>query len=465
MSQGVGILGAMAKTKTTFRCYGCGANAPRWEGRCHACGQWNTLVEVAAAPSSRRGIPGGSDVPCPISQVDPAASRAIPTGVAEVDHVLGGGLVAGSVTLLGGEPGIGKSTLLLQVLASIARRGATTLYVSAEESKHQVRARADRLDALDDRLLLVAEGRLDVVAGHVAAVDPRVVAIDSIQAIHDPSVGSGAGSVSQVRECAARLVNEAKSRGVTVVMVGHVTKDGSLAGPRVLEHLVDTVLTFEGDRHHSLRLLRTVKHRFGSTNELGLFEMGERGLLPVADPSKLFLADRRGNVPGSVVVPAVDGNRSLLVEVQGLVASSPASPRRAVQGLDSGRFPMIVAVLQQRVGVKLAERDVYALVVGGVRVAEPAADLAICVAISSSALAVPVPTDLVVIGEVGLGGEVRQVTHFERRIMEAARLGFERAVVPYSSPPGPPDLDIELIRVRSVCDALDAVFLGTSASV
>jgi DNA repair protein RadA/Sms len=291
------------------------------------------------------------------------------------------------------------------------------------------------------------------------------VAIDSIQAIHDPSVGSGAGSVSQVRECAARLVNEAKSRGVTVVMVGHVTKDGSLAGPRVLEHLVDTVLTFEGDRHHSLRLLRTVKHRFGSTNELGLFEMGERGLLPVADPSKLFLADRRGNVPGSVVVPAVDGNRSLLVEVQGLVATSSASPRRAVQGLDSGRFPMIVAVLQQRVGVKLAERDVYALVVGGVRVTEPAADLAICLAISSSALAVPVPTDLVVIGEVGLGGEVRQVTHFERRIMEAARLGFERAVVPYSSPPGPPGLDIELIRVRSVCDALDAVFLGTSASV
>ncbi len=404
------------------------------------------------------GLATTAERPCPIATIDAASSQALATGVAEVDHVLGGGLVPGSVTLLGGEPGIGKSTLVLQILSSIAAQGATTLYVSAEESAHQVRARADRLGALDDQLLLVAENRLEVIVDHVAAIGPRVLVVDSIQAIQDSSVDSAAGSVSQVRECAARLVSQAKSRHVAVLLVGHVTKEGSLAGPRLLEHLVDTVLTFEGDRHHSLRFLRTVKHRFGATNELGLFEMAARGLVPVADPSSLFLADRRTNVPGSLVVPTVDGHRSLLIEVQALVARSALTvPRRTVQGLDSGRFPMIIAVLQQRAGVCLTDRDVYASTVGGVRVTEPAVDLAVALATASSACDRPLPADLVAVGEVGLAGEVRQVTHFERRLAEASRLGFARAVVPQSSPPCPAGIDV--LRVRSVSEAIDALAL------
>ncbi|MCX7620271.1 MAG: DNA repair protein RadA [Acidimicrobiales bacterium] len=453
----------MPKPKAFFRCSSCGSVAPRWEGRCYRCGNWNTLVEELPACVLGRAQNAGSERPCRIGEVDEAASRVLSTGVTEADHVLGGGLVPGSVTLLGGEPGIGKSTLVLQILASIASQGATALYVSAEESQQQVRARAQRLGVLDDRLWVVAEHRVEAIVAHLSTVEPRVLVIDSIQTIQDLSIAAAAGSASQVRECTLRLVGEAKARQLAIVLVGHVTKDGALAGPRLLEHLVDTVLTFDGDRYHTLRFLRAVKHRFGATNEVGMFEMTERGLVPVADPSRLFLADRRPDAAGSIVVPTVDGHRSLLVEVQALAAPTRSQlARRIVQGLDGGRFPMVIAVLQQHAGVRLHDCDVYASAVGGVRVTEPAADLAVALATASAALNQPLAADLVAFGEVGLTGEVRQVTHYERRLAEARRLGFTRAIVPPSSPPGAPG--IEIIRVHSVNEAIDAAFRCTPSS-
>jgi len=447
----------MAKVRTVYRCSECGGASPKWSGRCPTCGEWNTLAEEvevpAGAPARRAATIGPRDVPVPIAEVDTTSWAAAPTGIDEVDRVLSGGLVPGSVTLLGGEPGIGKSTVLLQAVDGLAARGAKALYVSAEESPQQVRSRADRLGTLRPHLYLVAETSIPQIVAHLDTVAPDVLVIDSIQTVYDPEVSSVPGSVSQVRESAARLVQEAKARGVAVVLVGHVTKDGNLAGPRVLEHLVDTVLSFEGDRHHGLRMLRAVKHRFGSTDELGLFEMTERGLVSVPDPSALFLADRRRGVPGSVVVPTMEGHRPLLVELQALVDSSPIpTPRRSAQGLDSGRLPLLTAVLARRAGLSLHEYDVYALAVGGVRVAEPAADLGLCLAIASSLCDVAVPGTMVACGEVGLGGEIRQVGHLERRLNEAARLGFTEAVVPLLAPE--PPAGVEAIRVATLGDAI-----------
>jgi DNA repair protein RadA/Sms len=425
------------------------------------------LVEEVEAP--RAGIGSAvalpvADRPTPITEVDTDAWQARTTGIGELDRVLGGGLVPGSVTLLGGEPGIGKSTLLLQAAAEVARTGGRALYVTAEESKQQVRLRATRLGAEVDGLWLVAEGVLPNVERAIEEVQPDLVIVDSIQTIHDPDLGSAPGSVAQVRDCAHRLVQQAKQRGCATVLVGHVTKDGGLAGPRVLEHVVDTVLAFEGERHHALRLLRAVKHRFGSTDELGLFEMGEAGLAGVPDPSGLFLADRRTGIPGSVVVPTIEGHRPLLVELQALVAKSPLpSPRRSAQGVDGGRLSFLLAVLEQRVGVVTSDVDVYALAVGGVRVAEPGADLAICLAVVSSLTGHPLPADLVACGEVGLGGELRQVAHTSRRLAEAGRIGFATALVPRSAPDGP--AGIELVRVGTVAEAVDHLGLtGQPAS-
>lgn len=438
----------------------CGAGAPKWTGRCPSCGDWNTLseeLEVSDAPSTPIAA---STPPTPITELSPVGGTPVPTGVAELDRVLRGGLVPGSVTLIGGEPGVGKSTLVLQVLASRARAGARVLYVTGEESVDQVRLRAERVGALHDGLLLASETAMGNVALHIEATQPELCVVDSVQTLHDPRFTSAPGSVTQVRECAHRLVQIAKSTGTTILLVGHVTKDGQLSGPRVLEHVVDTVLSLDGDRHHDLRILRSSKHRFGSTDEIGMFSVGERGLDDVADPSALFLGDRRPGVAGSVVLPAIEGHRPLLVEVQALVAHSTlAQPRRSVQGLDAGRIALLLAVLHQRVGADLSKLDVYAMTVGGVRVTEPGADLAVCLAAVSSATGTVIGEHVVACGEVGLGGELRQVGRMDRRLAEAARLGFRRAIVPQSAPAI--DAPIEVLRVPTVAAAITATGLGS----
>ena len=411
-------------------------------GRCAACGGWGTLVEEVDLPAAARSALGpltarsGSDGPAvPIADVDLTEHLATPTGVGELDRVLGGGLVPGSVTLLGGEPGIGKSTLLTQVAAAVAGAGACVLYASAEESRQQVRLRAERLGALVDGLWLTSASTLQELATHFDEVKPSLVIVDSIQAIVDAELPGGPGSVVQVRSCAQQLVREAKERAMAVVLVGHVTKDGDLAGPRALEHVVDTVVSFEGDRHHSLRLLRTVKHRFGPAGELGLFELTEGGLVGVPDAGALLLADRRPGLAGSAVVPAMEGSRPLLVEVQALIdGGDHVNPRRSAQGIEARRLATIVAVLDQRLSLKLRGSDIFVLAAGGVRVHEPAADLALALALLSTREGRPLPADIVVCGEVGLGGEVRQVSHLARRLHEAERMGFRRAVVPASAP-------------------------------
>jgi DNA repair protein RadA/Sms len=446
----------MARLRTTHRCSDCGSAAPKWSGRCATCGAWNTLIEEVEAPRPAGGPLdgiGAADRPTPILEVDTSEGAPRPTGVAELDRVLGGGLVPGSVTLLGGEPGIGKSTLLLQVAAARARAGESVLYVSGEESKQQVRARAERLRALEPRMWLLAETLLPAVVAALEEVRATTLVVDSVQTVMDPDLGSAPGSIVQVRECAHRLVREAKERGIAVILVGHVTKDGGLAGPRVLEHVVDTVLSFEGERHHALRLLRAAKHRFGPTSELGLFEMTEGGLVGVPDPSGLFLADRRTGIAGSVVVPIVEGQRPLLVEVQALVSPSAlALPRRSAQGLDNSRLALLTAVLDKRAGLGMSTLDVYVSAIGGVRLAEPGSDLGVCLALASSLTGEVVPADLVACGEVGLAGELRQVAQTPRRLAEAARLGFKRVIVPASAPNGVEG--VEVMRARSLLEAL-----------
>ena len=443
------------------RCTECGTSHPKWAGRCPSCGAWNTLVEEAA--SGRSGRAGVAATARPITEIVAADARPVSTGLPELDRVLGGGLVPGSVTVVGGEPGIGKSTLLLQVAAARARAGAPVLYVSGEESGAQVRDRAGRLGAMEPALWLLSETHVSAVVSAIEELSPALVVVDSIQTLVDPDVASSPGSVTQVRDTAHRLVQEAKQRDVAVVLIGHVTKDGSLAGPRVLEHVVDTVLSFEGDRHHALRLLRAVKHRYGPTSELGLFEMAESGLAGVADASRLFLSDRVMGIPGSVVVPTLEGHRPLLVEVQALVVPSPLpTPRRSAQGFDQGRLALLVAVLSNRVGLPFVDRDVYASVVGGVRLGEPGSDLGICLALASALASIAVPGDLIACGEVGLGGELRQVTQTPRRLAEAARLGFRRAIVPASAPDAAGDL--ELVRVTSVAEAVRAAGLSERAA-
>jgi DNA repair protein RadA/Sms len=432
----------MTRIRTVHACSDCGTGHPKWSGQCSGCGAWNTLVEEVPAEA-----PPGRLAPLAVAEltllhdIDALLAVPRPTGIAELDRVLGGGIVPGSVTLLGGEPGIGKSTLLLQLLAGWA---GTALYISAEESAQQVRLRAERLSAVGPALWLANETALAGVVDAIDRTSPSLVVVDSIQTIADQRLGSSPGSVAQVRECAQQLVGEAKRRGIPVVLVGHVTKDGALAGPRVLEHVVDTVLSFEGERHHALRLLRAVKHRFGSTDELGLFEMTDRGLQGVPDPSQLFLADRRAAVAGSVVVPAMEGQRPLLVEVQALTVPVPAGvpARRNAQGLDGGRLSLLLAVLERRAGLRVSDQDVYASAVGGVRLVEPGIDLAVTMAVASAVVDQPVGEGDVVIGEIGLGGEVRQVAHARRRLGEAARIGFR------------------LVRVRTVAEALAAVGIG-----
>ena len=450
----------MAKARLVYRCTDCGTATPKWAGRCSTCEAWNSLVEeTETRDAPMLPVPSGASA-LRIGEVDASFAQPHRTGIDELDRVLGGGLVPGSVTLLGGEPGIGKSTLLLQLLAEWPQR---TLYVSAEESAQQVRLRAERLSAVQPELWLLPETSLPHILSAIDMVQPELVVVDSIQAIADPTLPSAPGSVVQVRGCAHRLVAEAKRRGLPVVMVGHVTKEGGLAGPRVLEHVVDTVLSFEGDRHHALRLLRAAKHRFGPTNELGVFEMTADGLIGVPDASTLFLTDRRPGVAGSAITPTLEGQRPLLVEVQALTnkATSGVPPRRSAQGLDAGRLALLLAVLERRAAVALGTHEVFASAVGGVRLTEPGADLALCLALVSALVDRPLPADLVVFGEVGLAGELRQVAHAPRRLAEAARMGFTRAIVPASSANGVEG--ISLTRVATVNEALLAVGLASGS--
>ncbi len=453
----------MARPRTVFRCADCGHTQPRWTGRCPACEAWGTMEQevVASGNDSRsdpKPAPAGRIDRVPLCDVD-----RLSTGMGEVDRVLGGGLVPGVVALIGGEPGIGKSTLLLQVAHAIASAGHQVLYVSGEESTGQMRLRAERLGTLDERLLVSSETSLQAVLDLLEAHRPSTLLLDSVQTLTDPSVPSSAGSVAQVRGCAAALVRVAKQTSTATVLVGHVTKEGAIAGPRVLEHLVDVVLSFEGDRHHALRLLRSVKNRFGAAGEVGCLEMADDGLREVVDPSRLFLADHPSDPSGVAVTVTVEGPRPLTVEVQALVAATHlAMPRRQGSGLDPSRLALLVAVLERRCGVKLGQHDLFASAVGGVRLREPAADLAVCLAIASSRLDRQLPRRIVAIGEVGLAGEVRAVPHLARRLAEAGRLGFSAALVPASY-----DGEAHAMKLHRVRDVEGCIrtFLGSSGSL
>jgi DNA repair protein RadA/Sms len=423
----------MAKHPSRYVCQSCGGVHPRWVGKCEACGAWNSIVEEAAAEAVPKGMSGGKGKRIDFVGLE-GTSAAPPrkvTGIHELDRVCGGGLVPGSVLLVGGDPGIGKSTLLLQAVAALAVRGVKCAYISGEEAIDQVRLRAQRLDLAKAPVQLASATSLRDIIASLETDGPEVVVIDSIQTMYLDQLDSAPGTVAQVRACAQELIRVAKRRGFVLFLVGHVTKEGTIAGPRVLEHMVDTVLYFEGDRGHQFRILRAVKNRFGATDEIGVFEMTGDGLMEVSNPSALFLAERRGNVSGACVFAGVEGTRPMLVEIQALVAPSGlASPRRAVVGWDSSRLSMVLAVLDARCGLALSGNDVYLNVAGGLRIGEPAADLAVAAALVSSATDMPVAADMVVFGEIGLSGEVRAVAQADARLKEAAKLGFAQALVP-----------------------------------
>ena len=434
------------RDRPTYRCDECGLGVPKWVGRCPECQAWGSVVEVGATRAALRQVTAGpvSSPARPIADIDVEAARARPTRIPELDRVLGGGLVPGAVLLLAGEPRVGKSTLLLDVAHSYAESGAGyALVVTGEESAAQVRLRAERTGTLSPRLYLAAETDLGALIGHLDEVKPGLLVVDSVQTIASGAVDGAAGGVTQVRAVTAALIAVAKERDIAVILVGHVTKDGNIAGPRVLEHLVDVVLSFEGDRHSTLRLVRAVKNRYGPADEVGCFELHDAGIRGLADPSGLFLSRRTDPVPGTSVTVTLEGRRPMLAEVQALVAGSPLpSPRRAVSGLDSARVAMVLAVVERRGGVKLADKDVFSATVGGHRVTEPAADLAIALAVASAQQDLPLPTDLVVVGELGLSGDVRPVGGVTRRLAEAQRLGFARAVVPPGCGPFPPGMQV-----------------------
>jgi DNA repair protein RadA/Sms len=461
----------MAKTKTRFVCQQCGRVTLRMMGRCPQCGTFNSMVEevVVEAPKAdggRRGpglgLPRSS--PKRLSQVEGDVEERWPLPLAEFSRVLGGGVVPGSLVLVGGDPGIGKSTLLLQAAAHLAASHGPVLYVSGEESERQIKMRAVRLagdtagPAFSDGLYLVTETNLEVILEHVSAVKPRVLVIDSIQTAYLNGLTSAAGSVSQVRECASRLQALAKSAGIAVFLIGHVTKEGTLAGPRVLEHIVDTVLQLEGDRYQAYRLLRATKNRFGATSEVGVFEMAGSGMLEVSNPSEAFLAERMVNTPGSAIAVTMEGTRPLLVEIQGLTSVTTfGNPRRTPNGVEFNRLLLITAVLTKRLGLKLGDQDVFVNVVGGLRIGEPAADLAIAAAIASSTLDRPAQADCALIGELGLSGELRAVNQLPARLREAQQLGFRKVVVPRALRQADARVEgLEVVQARSLREALDA---------
>lgn len=457
----------MAKVKTKFVCQECGYESARWMGRCPGCNEWNTMVEERETTLTR--VPGTAMKPkakrekaSPITQVEKLETARTNTGMRELNRVLGGGLVPGSLILVGGDPGIGKSTLLLQATYQLAKSGNPILYVSGEESLEQIRLRAERLDAMHDQLFVASETDLTAIETLLEETQPKLVVIDSIQTMYHPEVTSAPGSVAQVRECTGQLMRWAKERGVAIIIVGHVTKSGAIAGPRMLEHMVDCVLYFEGERHHTYRVLRAVKNRFGSTNEIGVFEMKEFGLSEIDNPSEVFLSGRPIGVPGTAVAASVEGTRPVLVELQALVTpTSFATPKRTASGVDYQRLTMILAVLEKRIGMFLQNQDAFVNVVGGVRLDEPAVDLAIAVALASSFRDRATGVSDLFVGEVGLTGEVRAVSRIEQRVAEAVNLGFEKVIIPDKNLRGwTPPADVKIIGVKSLTEALEVALGG-----
>lgn len=444
----------MAKDKTLYTCTDCGGTNPRWLGRCPHCEAWNTLVETVAegtAPAKNRfaALAPASEVSV-LSAIEAADVARTPTGLAELDRVLGGGIVEGGVALIGGDPGIGKSTLLLQAVDALQRAGMNSLYTSGEESGAQVALRSRRLGLDHSQVQVLAETQLEKILATLHKVQPAVAVIDSIQTVYSDQLTSAPGSVAQVRECAAHLTRHAKASGTCVILVGHVTKEGALAGPRVLEHMVDTVLYFEGDTHSSFRLVRAIKNRFGAVNEIGVFAMTDKGLKGVSNPSAIFLSQHSQPVPGSCVLVTLEGTRPMLVEIQALVDSGGPSPRRLSVGLERDRLAMLLAVLHRHAGVACMDQDVFVNAVGGVRISEPAADLAAMLAITSSLRGKPLPKGFVAFGEVGLAGEVRPAPRGQERLKEAAKLGFSVAVVPRANAPKKPGKEFEGLTIHAV---------------
>lgn len=451
-------------TKTIYACQSCGYQAPKWLGKCPDCGQWQTFVEEYqssnTAGSSIEGLLSAQREPVRIDEIEFDAEERISTGIGEFDRVLGGGLVPGTVILLGGDPGIGKSTLMLQALCSLAGKGLKVLYVSGEESIKQIRIRSRRLAAESPGLLVVSEIDIEAIISMAGKVKPDVLVIDSIQTMFCSDLSSAPGSVSQVRESAMKLMLLAKKTNLPTFLVGHVTKDGAIAGPRLLEHMVDTVLYFEGDRNHVFRILRSVKNRFGSTNEIGVFEMKEKGLDEVPNPSAAFLSERPLNSPGSIVTASMEGTRPILVELQALAGSTNfGTPRRTILGLDHNRVALLVAVMEKKLGMHLMGYDIFMNVAGGVKVDEPAVDMGIIAAVASSFLDRPVSEGSVVLGEVGLTGEVRAISHAETRVMEIKKMGFKRCLVPESNLKRMAGIDdIELAGIKNISGAMELLF-------
>lgn len=450
-------------SKTVFSCQTCGYQTPKWMGKCPDCGEWQSFVEeIKTAPtqSSRRMLASSQTKPVSMDAIALDPEERLLTGVGEFDRVLGGGLVSGSLVLIGGDPGIGKSTLMLQVLYGIADKGSKVLYVSGEESERQMRIRSQRLSAVSPELMVVSENDMDSILLMVGSVQPQVMVIDSIQTMFCSDLTSAPGSVTQVRESTMQLMLMAKKTGTPVFLVGHVTKDGAIAGPRLLEHMVDTVLYFEGDRNHVFRILRAVKNRFGSTNEIGVFEMNESGLNEVANPSAVFLSERPENVPGSVVTASMEGTRPILVELQALASSTSfGNPRRTILGIDHNRVALLVAVMEKKLGMHLMGHDIFINVAGGVKIDEPAVDMGIVAAVASSFLDRPILKGTIVLGEIGLTGEVRAIGHVETRVAEAKKMGFNRCLVPQSNLKRTTGMKgIKLIGVKTVSEAMENLF-------
>ncbi|HUU51024.1 MAG TPA: DNA repair protein RadA [Nitrospinota bacterium] len=451
----------MSKEKTYFLCQACGYKSQKWLGRCPGCDEWNTLVEekelvTTSLRKSYRFLESDKKGPTPITDIDKSFNKRLSSEILEFDRVLGGGVVPGSVVLVGGDPGIGKSTLLLQAMGRIAKKGGRILYVSGEESFSQIRLRGERLNTLSENLFILSETSFEEIIKEVKRFKPLFLVIDSIQTIYTEELQSAPGSISQVRDVSSKLMFLSKAIGISTLIIGHVTKDGAIAGPKVLEHIVDTVLYFEGERNYPYRILRAVKNRFGSTNEIGVFSMEREGLKEISNPSEAFLLKRSENVPGSVIVPSMEGSRPIMVEIQTLVSPSILQiPRRMTIGLDYNRVSLLIAILEKRIGFRIHNQDIFVNLAGGVKIYEPAIDLGIIIAIASSFKNKPVDSDTIVVGEVGLGGEVRNVSHIERRINESERLGFKRCLIPQKGALKEKKGSAEIIPVENVHQAIE----------
>ena len=459
----------MAKVKTKWICQNCGYETAKSLGKCPECSSWGSFVEeIEQTAAQRTSLPLDDIKPCLIDEITIDHSIRVSTGIEEFDRVLGGGLVQGSLVLLAGDPGIGKSTILLQTGKSVCSGGKKILYVSAEESASQIKLRAERLGVKSDKLYIYSQTNFDLIKRQIEEMKPDMLVIDSIQAVYSQNITSSPGSVSQIRECTNILMDIAKNKNITVVVIGHVTKDGNIAGPKVLEHMVDTVIYFEGDRYKSYRLLRCMKNRFGTTNEVGVFNMCDDGLHEISNPSELFLNERTKNItPGSVVIATNEGTRPVLIEIQALVGTTPyPSPRRVSNGIDYNRLLMILAVLEKRIGLNLSKQDVYVNVIGGLEIDEPAADLGVALAVATCARDVIVSPDSVIVGEIGLSGEIRSVNNLDKRIKEAEKLGFKKIIIPKSNKSKREDFkDIEIVPVERLMDAITACVYKAAAQV